>query len=93
MKPFFKIAGFIIVSMVFSSCSSQTPQQNKQGKIVIWHWMTDREPAFKELAKRYETKTGIKVDFQLYAPSDAYAQKVRAAAQGDNLPDIFGVLG
>jgi len=79
--------------MVFSSCSSQTPQQNKQGKIVIWHWMTDREPAFKELAKRYETKTGIKVDFQLYAPSDAYAQKVRAAAQGDNLPDIFGVLG
>ena len=46
-----------------------------------------------KLAKRYEAKTGIKVDFELYAPSDAYSQKVRAAAQGQNLPDIFGILG
>ncbi len=55
--------------------------------------MTDREPVFQELAKRYEAKTGIKINFELYAPSDAYTQKVRAAAQGANLPDIFGVLG
>lgn len=61
--------------------------------ITVWHWMTDREPAFKELANRYETKTGVRVDFELYAPSDAYSQKVRAAAQGQNLPDIFGILG
>ncbi|MCM8771136.1 MAG: extracellular solute-binding protein, partial [Candidatus Omnitrophica bacterium] len=46
-----------------------------------------------ELAKKYETATGVKVNFELYAPSDAYARKVRAAAQGANLPDIFGVLG
>lgn len=37
--------------------------------------------------------TGVKVNFELYAPSDAYTQKVRAAAQGNNLPDIFGILG
>jgi ABC-type glycerol-3-phosphate transport system substrate-binding protein len=55
--------------------------------------MTDRDPAFKELAKRYEEETGVKVNFELYAPSDAYSQKVRAAAQGSNLPDIFGILG
>jgi ABC-type glycerol-3-phosphate transport system substrate-binding protein len=55
--------------------------------------MTDRDPAFQELAKRYEAKTGVKVFFELYAPSDAYSQKVRAAAQGTNLPDIFGILG
>jgi ABC-type glycerol-3-phosphate transport system substrate-binding protein len=55
--------------------------------------MTDREPAFQELAKRYEASTGIKVKFELYPPSDAYSQKVRSAAQGANLPDIFGVLG
>jgi len=69
----------------------------KKGKapltLTIWHWMTDREPTFLELARSYEAKTGIKVDFQLYAPSDAYSQKVRAAAQGQNLPDIFGILG
>jgi ABC-type glycerol-3-phosphate transport system substrate-binding protein len=55
--------------------------------------MTDREPAFQELAKRYEVKTGVRVNFDLYAPSDAYSQKVRAAAQGSNLPDVFGILG
>ncbi|MFA5356624.1 MAG: extracellular solute-binding protein [Candidatus Omnitrophota bacterium] len=55
--------------------------------------MTDRAPAFRELANEYEAQTGIKVNFELYAPSDAYSQKVRAAAQGRSLPDIFGLLG
>lgn len=64
-----------------------------KSSITVWHWMTDRDPAFQELSKRYEAKTGIKVDFELYAPSDAYSQKIRAAAQGANLPDIFGILG
>lgn len=61
--------------------------------LTVWHWMTDRGQVFQELAKRYEAKTGVKVNFELYAPSDAYSQKVRAAAQGVNLPDIFGLLG
>jgi ABC-type glycerol-3-phosphate transport system substrate-binding protein len=55
--------------------------------------MTDRDPAFQELAKKYETLTGVKVNFELYAPSEAYTQKIRAAAQGMNLPDVFGILG
>ena len=55
--------------------------------------MTDRQSAFEELAGRYEQETGTKINFELYAPSDAYSQKVRAAAQGNNLPDIFGILG
>lgn len=55
--------------------------------------MTDRQPAFDELARRYESSTGVRVNFELYAPSESYTQKVRAAAQGDNLPDIFGILG
>jgi ABC-type glycerol-3-phosphate transport system substrate-binding protein len=61
--------------------------------VTVWHWMTDRQSAFDELAKRYLAKTGVKVNFELYAPSDAYSQKVRAAAQGKTLPDIFGILG
>ena len=61
--------------------------------ITVWHWMTDRDDAFQELTRRYEEETGVKVNFELYAPSDAYSQKVRAAAQGKNLPDIFGILG
>ncbi len=81
----------ILTALFFTGCAPE--QGNKAVVITVWHWMTDREPAFQELSKRYEVQTGIKVNFELYAPSDAYSQKVRAAAQGATLPDIFGVLG
>ncbi len=61
--------------------------------VVLWHWMTDREEALQNLANQYRQETGIHVRLELYAPSDAYASKVRAAAQTHTLPDIFGVLG
>jgi ABC-type glycerol-3-phosphate transport system substrate-binding protein len=85
---------FVSFVVFLSGCGDPQgviPQASK--KIVVWHWMTDRDKAFQELAKRYEAKAGIKVFFELYAPSDAYSQKVRAAAQGINLPDVFGILG
>ncbi|MFH1577719.1 MAG: extracellular solute-binding protein [Candidatus Omnitrophota bacterium] len=82
--------GFLVIGL--SGCA---PKPDISGKptISVWHWMTDRQAAFKELAKRYEEETGIAVNFELYAPSDAYSQKVRAAAQGNTLPDVFGILG
>jgi ABC-type glycerol-3-phosphate transport system substrate-binding protein len=82
-----------MVSINLTGCSSQSTSSPKGKSLTVWHWMTDRQPAFEELAKRYEAATGVKVNFELYAPSDAYTQKVRAAAQGINLPDIFGILG
>jgi ABC-type glycerol-3-phosphate transport system substrate-binding protein len=82
---------FAFCILNFFGCVPQ--KQAQKPTITVWHWMTDREPAFQELAKRYEEKTGVRVNFELYAPSDAYSQKVRAAAQGANLPDIFGILG
>ena len=90
------VIGILSLVILLSGCGGQqgtevTPPSTK--KIVVWHWMTDRDEAFQELAKQYEAKTGIKVVFDLYAPSDAYSQKVRAAAQATALPDIFGLLG
>jgi len=78
---------------IFIAGCAPSNKSDAKSAISVWHWMTDREPAFQELAKRYEANTGIKVNFELYAPSDIYSQKVRAAAQGANLPDIFGILG
>lgn len=65
----------------------------KADTITVWHWMTDRQDAFQKLAAEYEQQTNIKVKFELYAPSDAYSQKIIASAQAKVLPDIFGVLG
>lgn len=84
----FLFSVFILISLF--SCSSKPTKQISA--ITIWHWMTDRQEAFSDLAKQYEQKTGIKINFELYAPSDAYSQKVRAAAQGKTLPDIYGLL-
>jgi raffinose/stachyose/melibiose transport system substrate-binding protein len=87
----FAIIFYFLLSTLLTGCA---PKDKAVKPVLnVWHWMTDREPAFQELAKKYEEKTGVKVNFELYAPSDAYSQKVRAAAQGVNLPDIFGILG
>lgn len=61
--------------------------------LTVWHWMSDRDQTFQELAQKYQDQTQTKVKFELYAPSDAYTQRVKASAQTDTLPDIFGVLG
>ncbi len=54
--------------------------------------MTDRDETFKKLAAEYTKQTGIEVAIELFAPSDAYSQKIIAAAQANVLPDIYGIL-
>ena len=89
------IGGLVIAAMV-AGCgempagSSGAPAEKK---IIVWHWMTDRQDALQELAERYEAKAGVRIVFELYAPSDAYSKKVLAAAQARALPDIFGIMG
>ncbi len=54
--------------------------------------MTDRNDALQKLVGQYNKETGMEVIVQLFAPSDAYSQKIIAAAQANVLPDIYGVL-
>lgn len=81
----------VLSSCLLVGCTKSTGP--KKGELLLWHWMTDREEALQQLAETYEKETGIKVHLELYAPSDAYASKIRAATQTNTLPDIFGVLG
>lgn len=83
----------LLISAIVTGCGPKETVGKQAVTLEVWHWMTDRQTAFFELAKKYEEETGVKVNFQLYAPSDAYSQKVRAAGQGMNLPDVFGILG
>ena len=90
---FFIFSLFIVfLSISLVSCSLQK-KASRAESIKIWHWMSDRDDALQKLAERYESQTGVNVTFELYAPSDAYTQKIRAAAQTTTLPDIFGILG
>jgi len=92
IRAFFILSSLVVFLSVFLvSCSSQE-QASTEEAVTIWHWMSDRENAFLELAEKYEVEKGIKINFELYAPSDAYTQKIRAAAQTNTLPDVFGIL-
>jgi ABC-type glycerol-3-phosphate transport system substrate-binding protein len=75
-----------------TGCTSGSGGGKASDKILVWHWMTDREHAFEELARRYKDHTGIEVQFELYAPTDAYSERIKGAAQTRTLPDVFGVL-
>ncbi|MDO8675671.1 MAG: extracellular solute-binding protein [Candidatus Omnitrophota bacterium] len=77
------------ILMALTGCS---PSPSKSNTILLWHWMTDRHDTLEQLAEKYKQETGIEVTVQLFAPSEAYSQKVIAAAQGNVLPDIYGVL-
>lgn len=61
--------------------------------IVMWHWLTDKEDTLNELAREYYEKTGVYVKMEVFAPSEAYNQKIIASAQTNTLPEIYGILG
>ena len=88
LKRYF--TGILICLTLFASGCGRT--EHDPNTITVWHWMTDRHEAFMELADQYQDETGITVNFQLFAPSDIYSQKVTAAAQAKILPDVFGIL-
>ncbi len=89
-KRFFLFLGIVVLGMgILAGCASK--KQDSQ-TITMWHWMTDRDEALQELARRYEAQTGIKVKIDLYAPSNAYTQRITASAQARVLPDIYGIL-
>ena len=87
------VFGLLLLSVAISGCEGTgDSNQAKQDSVVVWHWLTDREDVFNELATKYTQATGIDVKFELYAPSDIYSQRVRGAAHTSTLPDIYGIL-
>lgn len=90
MRAWCNFIGVFLALLTFCSCA---PRKTDQDTITIWHWMTDREDAFGELAQKYEDQTGKTVEFKLFFPPDIYSKKVIVAARGNSLPDIFGILG
>ncbi len=93
VKPTTRLVSLLGLCLLFAAAGCGRKTASGPGPLRVWHWMTDREDAFNELAKRYQQATGTAVRFELYAPSDVYVQKVRAAAQTDGLPDVYGILG
>ena len=88
MRKFLTLCSCLFLGFL-AGCSQPPKPSNK---ILLWHWMTDRNDTFEKLAQEYKQETGIEVTIQLFAPSDSYSQKIIAAAQANVLPDIYGIL-
>jgi len=84
------IIGLIFLFVQAVMLTSCAPRQKR---IVVWHWMTDRQDAFAVLSNRYFNETGIRVKFVLCAPSKRYDRKIVLASKIGMLPDIYGMLG
>lgn len=91
MRPSLKL--FIIFLLITTLSGCGQPSDSESNTLTVWHWMSDRDDAFQDLAKEYGKTHGVKIRFDLYAPSDPYSQRVKAAAQTSRLPDIYGILG
>jgi ABC-type glycerol-3-phosphate transport system substrate-binding protein len=86
--------GICFLLLTISGCNNSTQASApKEKKLVIWHWMNDRQAAFNTLAQKYKAETGVTIEFKLFFPPDIYSQKVIAAARAGSLPEIFGILG
>lgn len=83
---------FLVVLLTIGIVSGCSQQKAPSNKVVLWHWMTDRHDAISQLAAEYSKANNITVEVELFAPSDAYSQKIIAAAQANVLPDIYGIL-
>jgi len=92
MQKLLSLVMFLILAGVTGCAPGNGSDKVVSDKITVWHWMTDREDTFNELAKKYKALTGTDVQFELYAPTDAYSEKIKGAAQTQTLPDVFGVL-
>lgn len=88
------LKNFIIFFLVvaFAGCGDVAGKKEQTNTITLWHWMSDRESAFQELANQYEKETQVKVKLELFAPSESYTQRIKASAQTNTLPDIYGIL-
>jgi len=63
MQKLLSLVMFLILAGVTGCAPGNGSDKVVSDKITVWHWMTDREDTFNELAKKYKALTGTDVQF------------------------------
>ncbi len=58
-------------------------------EMTLWTWKIAMKPGFEEAAKQFEKDTGVSIKVQAFSPDETYKQKVMAAANSGDLPDLI----
>jgi multiple sugar transport system substrate-binding protein len=59
------------------------------GTLSLWTWKVAMQPGFREAGELYAAKSGFNVEVEAFTPDDTYRQKVIAAANSGDLPDVI----
>ncbi|RXZ83228.1 extracellular solute-binding protein [Paenibacillaceae bacterium] len=96
MKKKWSAIGIVMLAamLLVSACSSGGKGSSGEGgssnkTLKLWTWKVAYVPGFEAAAELYKEKTGVKVEIETFTPDDTYRQKVQAAANSKNLPDVI----
>ncbi|GHV02927.1 hypothetical protein FACS189485_04730 [Spirochaetia bacterium] len=84
------LLGMVMLSMVFTGCQKKDSTAAGEKKVLsLWTWKVAMTPGFIAAGELFEQKTGYKLEVEAYTPDDTYRQKVLAAANSGDLPDLI----
>lgn len=78
-------AMIVLVALVAALAASAAEQQVK---LELWTWKVAFKAGLEAVAKEYTKKTKVAVDVKTFSPDAAYTQRVTAAANAGELPDV-----
>jgi len=88
----------LVATMLLAACgpapeATDTPaaEAPPEGPVTLtmWTWKAFHLPGLEALAEQYFEETGVKVEFELIVPDDAYRTRLQTASQSGELPDII----
>lgn len=92
-KAFAALLACLMIVMAMAGCAGKKEGSNEAKgetkELTMWTWKIAMVPGFEAAAKKFEEKTGIKVKIEAFTPDDTYRQKVTAAANSGDLPDVI----
>ena len=98
------LAAILIFSLALAGCSSDngstiadpsekaTPSESPSeegAELTLWTWKVAMTAGFEDAARSFQEKTGHTVIVEAFTPDDTYRQKVIAAANSGDLPDLI----
>lgn len=90
LRFFGRVAGIAATALLALASSGALAQE----RVTVWFtraFYPAEDQALQDVIKKYEAKSGVKVDLSLYSPEDIVTKSV-AAVEAGNPPDVgFGL--
>ena len=88
------LAGVMLMTAGLTGCGGSDGGSGGGGdsgkkELELWTWKIAMTPGFEAAAEKFEEDTGVSIKVQAFSPDETYKQKVTAAANSGDLPDLI----